>query len=247
MRSVHHSDMLSASTPDHSRPIRRATLARLEPVCSAARLANIAGRRPPATPLTGAGFGGTPGARRGVLIAVAALSLGAGCGSGGAAASTGRVTIGDPEGVVTSDARGRQIRVDAGGPVADTLPASADSVFRAVVRAYGELGIQTPLLETWARRVGDPRMTVTRTFRNMALSRLLSCGDGLTGPRANTDRIMLSIVSQVQPNPGGGSRLETRVSAVAMDTGGRGGQAQCTSTGELEELLHRVARAALTS
>jgi len=178
----------------------------------------------------------------GILVFAA---LAAACASS-AGVGRGPTVVNDPHGVATSDAGGRQIAIAEDGSVADSVAASPDSAFQALVRAYGELGLATPLLELWSRRVGDPTMTATRAFKGSPLSRFLSSGDGITGPRANNDRVMMSIVSQVKPRSGGGgSRLETRVTAVAIDTGGRGGQAQCTTTGELEELLHAAARAAL--
>jgi len=176
---------------------------------------------------------------------VALLAAAAACASGPASGSRPPVVVNDPQGVATSDARGRQVTVAEDESVADSIGTTPDSAFQAVVRAYGELGLATPLLEMWARRVGDPRMTVTRSLKGSPLSRFLSCGEGIMGPRANTDRIMMSVVSEVKPRAGGGSRIETRVTGVAIDTGGRGGQAQCTSTGELEELLHLSARSAL--
>lgn len=178
------------------------------------------------------------------FIALAVMVASAACAS--APASSTPTVISDPQGVVTSDARGRQVTIGHDGAVADSVGTTADSAFRALVRAYGELGLGTPLLDLRARRVGNPRMTATGSLKGSPLSRFLSCGEGITGPRANNDRIMLSIVSEAKPRAGGGALLETRVTAVAVDTGGRGGQAQCTTTGELEELIHQAARTALT-
>lgn len=180
----------------------------------------------------------------GLLVATAVVVAGAACAS--TPASGGSTVVSDPSAIVTSDARGRQITISHDGAVADSVPTTADSAFQALVRAYGELGIGTPLLDLRGRRVGDPRMTASRTFKGSPLSRFLSCGEGITGPRANNDRIMFSVVSESKPRPGGGALLETRVTAVAVDTGGRGGQAQCTTTGELEELIHQAARTALS-
>jgi hypothetical protein len=177
------------------------------------------------------------------LVAAAAALFSVACAS--ASASSSPTVVSDPSGVITSDARGRQITIGHDGAVADSLATTADSAFQALVRAYGELGIATPLLDLRGRRVGDPRMSASRSFKGSPLSRFLSCGDGITGPRANNDRIMLSVVSESKPRSGGGALLETRVTAVAIDTGGRGGQAQCTTTGELEELIHHAARTAL--
>jgi hypothetical protein len=178
------------------------------------------------------------------LLAGAVLVASAACASAPPVSSP--TVVSDPQGVITSDARGRQITIGHGGIVADSVGTTPDSAFRALVRAYGELGLATPLLDLSARRVGNPRMTAMRSLKGSPLSRFLSCGEGITGPRANNDRIMLSIVSEAKPHAGGGTVLETRVTAVAIDTGGRGGQAQCTTTGELEELIHQTARTTLT-
>jgi hypothetical protein len=178
------------------------------------------------------------------LLAAGLVVAAASCAS--APASQSPTVVSDPQGIATSDARGRKITIGHDGAVADSVSTTADSAFQALVRAYGELGIATTLFDLRGRRVGDPRMTASRAFKGSPLSRFLSCGEGITGPRANNDRIMLSVVSTAKPRPGGaGALLETRVTAVAIDTGGRGGQTQCTTTGELEELIHYAARSAL--
>jgi hypothetical protein len=180
-------------------------------------------------------------------FAAIAFLCAAACAPSSGSPSPAPAVVSDPQGMATSDARGRQITISSGGDVSDSLVAAPDAAFKAVVAAYGELGLGTPMLDMSARRVGDPRMTVSRSLKGAPLSRFLSCGEGLMGPRANTDRIMLSIVSQVHPRGTDGSRVETKITAVAVDTSGRGGQAQCSTTGELEELLHQAARAALGS
>jgi hypothetical protein len=75
------------------------------------------------------------------------------------------------------------------------------------------------------------------------MSRWISCGTTMMTNHADRDQITMSVVSTVHPAPGGGSTVETLLTATARDrsSGNVGDFQNCTTTGELETRIHRMA------
>jgi hypothetical protein len=142
--------------------------------------------------------------------------------------------------------RGRQVSLGEGAVVA-SVAAAPGQVHRALVVAFRELGIPVEIADERTGQVANTQFRVNRELAGARLSRFLSCGETITGPRADSDRVLMSVVSTVTSEEPEGSRIETRVVAVATDTGGTGGRQACSSTGELEQRLHRAARGTVSS
>lgn len=150
------------------------------------------------------------------------------------------VLVTEPRDALLSELRGRQAS-SAEGAVRDSISGSPAHVHRALVEAFKELGIPIELADPAVGQVANTQFRVGRTLAGSRLSLFLSCGETLTGPRADSDRVVMSVVSTVTP-AGSASLVETRVVGVATDTGGTGGRLACSSTGELEARLHRAVK-----
>ncbi len=179
------------------------------------------------------------------LAAVAAAACGA---AGEPPAPAPRTIAVAPRGTISDD----QVTVmtnPADGTTSITLPVPADRAIRAVMAGYQKLGIEVTLVDPPARRVGNPQFTATRTFAGQALSRFVSCGETMTRPRANTDRIHISLVSTVRPAADLTSVVTTRLEAVAVDhqSGNDGATVPCSTTGVLEQRLHEAVWAGATT
>jgi hypothetical protein len=150
------------------------------------------------------------------------------------------VIVAEPRDALLSDLRGRQAS-SGEGVVRDSIAASPAQVHQALVEAFKELGIPTEIADPATGQVANTQFRVGRSLAGARLSLFLSCGETLTGPRADSDRVVMAVVSTVAP-AGAASRVETRVVGVATDTGGTGGRLACNSTGELEARLHRAVK-----
>jgi hypothetical protein len=155
----------------------------------------------------------------------------------------GTIVVKEPLDPVLAELRGRLESLGEGA-VRDSVAAPPDRVHAAFVTAFRELGIPTDVVNPTTRQVANPQFRVGRELGGVRLGRLLRCGETMTGPRAESDRVIMAVVSDVRPLGKDASAVETRVIAVATDTGGTRRRAACSSTGELEQRLHDVVKKA---
>jgi hypothetical protein len=75
---------------------------------------------------------------------------------------------------------------------------------------------------------------------------LINCGSGMTGPNASSFRIHMSLLTDVNPDGKGGTKLQTTLIATGQDvTGGSADQIPCGTTGRIELMLLNRVKAAL--
>ena len=159
-------------------------------------------------------------------------------------ADPGTIVVREPYDGLLAELRGRQAE-SGEGVTRDSIAAPVDRVHAALVTAYRDAGIPVEIENAATGQVANTQFRVGRELARARLGRLLRCGETLTGSRADTDRISMAVVSTVKPLGAGASSVETRVIAVATDTGGTGGRSVCYSTGELEQWLHQAVKQAL--
>lgn len=170
---------------------------------------------------------------RHVMVCVALV----GCASSGAPApgvATREVTtrVETAEGTVNL----RTIPSDPTGEFA--IDASTDEVWKALALVYDELKLPVTTLNTDLHRLGVENTRIRRQLGGTRLSKYLSCGERLGQLNADTDDIVLTLLTQVEPAGPGGSTLHTLVDASAKQTGSGGARIHCATTGALE--LHIV-------
>ncbi len=152
--------------------------------------------------------------------------------------------IREPQDPMLAELRGRPANI-GGSVVRDSIGAPPARVHAALVDAFRQLGIPTEIVNPDIGQVANTQFRPGRELAGTRLSRFLLCGETLTGPRADNDRVLMAVVSDVKPLGAGSSRIETRAFAIAIDVTGTGGRTACSSTGELEQRLHQAARAAV--
>jgi hypothetical protein len=182
-----------------------------------------------------------------VAAAVAALVTVAACGSrsgSGAARAPAPIVVTDERDAALSAALGERIISDD-PTVGEWIAAPSGQVYQALVAVYSELGIPATVVNPSTGLVASVDRRVVGRLSGTNLSRYLSCGTTMTGPRADQDRVVLSVVSRVKPEGADKSRVETRVVATATGTSGTSDRLPCTTTGELEARVHNGVKAAL--
>jgi hypothetical protein len=174
--------------------------------------------------------------RRLRLLALAAV---AGCASapGGEASSLESPPQPPPMIEATGDGYKFRLARDDGLAVATILGSRAD-VFRALLRAYEELGIEIGGADPARGMVQAEKIAVSRQYAGERMSALFHCGQTLTGDRADTWRLQIEIASQVQADGDSSSRLTTRMSAIARTMDGTStNPVPCTTRGKLEQKI----------
>ena len=182
---------------------------------------------------------------RHVAAAVTVLTI-LGCSSGGGAtASTpAPIVVNDERDAVLSAAMGERV-ISTDQAIYESVAMAPDKVYQALIVAYSELGVPATIINPRDGLVASLNQRAVGRLGNERLSRYVSCGDSMTGPRADQDRVVLSVISWAKPDGTGNTRVESRVVGSATDSGGTSMRMPCTTTGELESRIHKAAKAAL--
>jgi hypothetical protein len=167
----------------------------------------------------------------------------AGCASGGAhvegsnSAPQRQVIFQGDQGMLMSEpARAEATVVDA-PPLA---------VWAAVKKVYMDLEIPVTVDNPNGHQLGNTNCNKTRMLGGERMQSLVNCGNGMTGPNAASFRINMSLLTDVNPDGKGGSKVQTTLIAKGQDvTGGSADQIPCGSSGRLELMLLNKVKAAL--
>jgi len=149
----------------------------------------------------------------------------------------------DDQGLITGQA-GAVVRATGYAAPTFDFPGSPWGALEAFAAAYKELGIPVTVADTVpVHRVGNGRFVRMRRLGDLAMSQVVRCGEDINGTRADRDRIVMSVISEVRPQGKDSTRVVTRLTATAQDTqsGTSGADHACTSTGTLEARLYEVA------
>jgi hypothetical protein len=127
-----------------------------------------------------------------------------------------------------------------------TFDAPRDSVWRALVGAYTDLGLVPELADTSTWVVARMKIPMRRVYNGARTSLLFSCGESATGSaNADNGQIVASARSQIVAT-GTSTRVSTMVDAYVIPDGGTSSNAlHCGSTGEMEARLHKAVAARL--
>jgi hypothetical protein len=136
---------------------------------------------------------------------------------------------------------------DAPATSTATLEAPPTRVWLALEATYKSLGIDLTTEDVPSHTMGNREFWKMHQLGSVRLSRLVDCGNGQTGPKADSYRVYFSVLSFVTGQPDGKTKVETQVVPGAQDvSGGSADRIPCGSTGELERLINEGARQNLT-
>jgi hypothetical protein len=122
--------------------------------------------------------------------------------------------------------------------------APADVVYRAVMDAYKSLDIPAGNTNGQMGIIGSERFERMRSLAGAPMSLSFNCGDGATGPNADSFKLTIAIVSWVRPDDKGNTILGIASAAAGQGIEGvRRNPRECASTGRVEEkILKEVKR-----
>jgi hypothetical protein len=123
------------------------------------------------------------------------------------------------------------------------LRAAPEKVYEATLKAFADLEIPTGRTDGKAGIIGSERFERSHALGNLLLVKLYNCGEGPTGPFADSFRLEIAVVAWVSPAKAG-SKLSLATVASARDVSGVAHQSRaCYSTGTLEtKILERVTK-----
>jgi hypothetical protein len=126
-------------------------------------------------------------------------------------------------------------------PSSVTLAAPRDTVWAAVEAVFKQLAVPITFSDPKAGELGTVNSKQYRRLGKQVLSSFLRCGEGMTGPNAETYVVFISVIGFLRPAPDSATMLVTLVTGHAIDLpNGRNEMVHCTTTGRLED---RIAKA----
>ncbi len=130
------------------------------------------------------------------------------------------------------------------GATSGLVAGHPDSVFKAVQALFVEYGLKLKD-DPVARQLGANRQRVTRRIGKQPISEFLSCGEGLTGPNADTWHVYYTIGVEIVPAAAKKTQMLMTFTAEAIDVpNGRNDKVPCATTGRLELQVVRRLRSA---
>lgn len=126
--------------------------------------------------------------------------------------------------------------------VGTTIAAPAAQVWLAVKKVYADLEIPVTVENPSAHQIGNANFYKTRQVGGHAMPEFVDCGSSMTGPKASTYRIYMSLLTDVMTDGNGGAKIQTTFVPMGQDvSGGSADRIPCGSTGRFEALfLDRV-------
>lgn len=112
---------------------------------------------------------------------------------------------------------------------------SVAQVWSVLPSVYADLGIPLTVKDDNRKMIGNEGWRTRRSVGRVPMQRYLDCGRSGTIENAETYQIIMTIVTTVSANPGGGSTVGTIVSAVGRNPVTSSTQdVRCASIGNLE-------------
>jgi hypothetical protein len=130
--------------------------------------------------------------------------------------------------------------------VGGEVPQEPGTVWLAVKKAYADLEIPITTENPGGRQIGNNNFYRTRQLAKEPMTQFVDCGAGMTGPKAASYRIYISVLTDVIPNGKGGTKVQTTFIPVGQDmSGSSSDRLPCGSTGRLEGKILDYTKAAL--
>jgi hypothetical protein len=133
----------------------------------------------------------------------------------------------------------------ASAPGIVTIAAPRDSVWQALARVYDSLAIPRNTFDPASQTIGNTGFLIRRTLGKVRLSEYIDCGSPQLRPSADYYDVNMSVLTQLQPDPSGATKVTTTVNATAKPVSIAGQFDRCSSTGRLETRLASLLNAEL--
>ncbi|HEV8446974.1 MAG TPA: hypothetical protein VGQ44_09135 [Gemmatimonadaceae bacterium] len=166
---------------------------------------------------------------------VALLILLGGCASSG---STPEGYNPKPAVIYAGDQSNARLEAERPHPSTVTIAADPAIVWAAAKQAYASLEIPLGIENPTAHTLGNQNFYKSRTLAGESMTLFVDCGQGMTGAKAASYRIYMSLITNVSGDGKGGTTVQVTFSALGQDvTEGSTDRIPCGSTGHLEQLV----------
>ncbi len=125
-----------------------------------------------------------------------------------------------------------------------TIAAAPAAVWFAVKKVYADWEIPVTVENPSARQIGNQNFYRSRQIAGRSMAEFVDCGSGMTGAKASTYRIYISLLADVLADGKGGTKVQVTFVPMGQDVaGGSSDRIPCGTTGRLEQLMLEQAKA----
>lgn len=130
--------------------------------------------------------------------------------------------------------------------VSTTIAAPPASVWLAARKTYADFDIPLAVENPSTHQMGNPNFFKSRQLGGRPMVELVDCGSGMTGPKAASYRIYISLLTEMITDGKGGTKIQTTFVAMGQDMSGNStDRIPCGSTGRFEQLFLEHVRSQL--
>lgn len=123
-------------------------------------------------------------------------------------------------------------------PVTVTIAAPPVAVWLALKEVYADLEIPVTVENPSTHQIGNPSFHKTRVLGGQPMEGFIDCGSGMSGPKAATYRIYISLLTTVVGDDNGGTKVQTMLIPVGQDISGTSSdRIHCGSSGRFEKFF----------
>lgn len=119
-----------------------------------------------------------------------------------------------------------------------SIAAPPATVWLAAKKVYADWEVPITVENPSAHQLGNQNFFKARQFAGEQMTSLVDCGSGMTGPKASSYRIYMSLLTDIVTDGKGGTTIQTTFVPMGQDiSGGSTDRIPCGSTGRLEQLF----------
>jgi hypothetical protein len=119
-----------------------------------------------------------------------------------------------------------------------SIAAPPATVWLAAKKVYADWEVPITVENPSGHQIGNQNFFKVRQFAGEQMTALVDCGSGMTGPKASSYRIYMSLLTDIVTDGKGGTTIQTTFVPMGQDiSGGSTDRIPCGSTGRLEQLF----------
>jgi hypothetical protein len=164
-----------------------------------------------------------------ILLAVTA------CASGGATTTNDATPR---QATIFSDPSTPTLLAERPRAVGITIAKPPAAVWLAAKKVYSDFEIPLTVENPSTHQMGNADFYKSRQIAGQPMVQFVDCGSGMTGPKASSYRIYMSLLTTIAGDGKGGTTIQTTFVPMGQDvTSGSSDRIVCGSTGRLELLF----------
>jgi hypothetical protein len=140
--------------------------------------------------------------------------------------------------ILAGDRNSNTIYADRPIAAATTIAAPPAAVWLAAKKTYADFEIPLVIENPTTHQMGNANFFKSRQLAGRPMVDFVDCGSGMTGPKAASYRIYISLLTEMMTDGKGGTKIQTTFVPMGQDmSGAAADRIPCGSTGRFEQFF----------